>query len=109
MTPPLFVSRNFLVHKKPEKMGNGPFLIKTYPKGDMKKRAEELLPKLEKSGPLSEADKTDLFKEEEAREEEKAAGSKPGNLSANYRSASLVDLLYPRRRRWRQGLTARDC
>ena len=48
------------------------YLIKTYPKGDMRKRAEELLPKLEKSNPLSEADKTDLFKEEESREEKTA-------------------------------------
>jgi len=39
-------------------------LIKEYPKGDMKKRAEELLTAMDKSSLLSEADKTDLFKEE---------------------------------------------
>ena len=48
-------------------------LIKNYPEGDMKKRAEELLSKLEKGGSLSEADKSDLFKEEESKEEKKAS------------------------------------
>jgi N-acetylmuramoyl-L-alanine amidase len=64
----------FLVHKKnlDKARETALFLIKAYPKGDMKKRAEELLPKLEKSSLLSEADKTDLFKEEESREEKKA-------------------------------------
>jgi N-acetylmuramoyl-L-alanine amidase len=64
----------FLLHKKnlEKTRETALFLIKTYPKGDMKKRAEELLTKLEKSNLLSEADKTDLFKEEESRDEKKA-------------------------------------
>ena len=71
----LFLSAEiFLLHKKnlEKARETALFLIKTYPKGDMKKRAEELLPKLEKSSLLSEADKTDLFKEEESRDEKKA-------------------------------------
>jgi N-acetylmuramoyl-L-alanine amidase len=58
------------------------FLIKTYPKGDMKRRAEELLPKLEKSSLLSETDKPDLFKEEESTVEKKASESaeRPGKI-----------------------------
>ena len=71
----LFLSAEiFFLHKKnlEKAQETALSLIKTYPKGDMKKRAEELLPKLEKSGLLSEADKTDLFKEEESRDEKKA-------------------------------------
>jgi N-acetylmuramoyl-L-alanine amidase len=79
----LFLSAEiFFLHKKNVEKAREMTLalIKTYPKGDMKKRAEELLPKLEKSSLLSEADKTDLFKEEESTEEKKApAGTeRPG-------------------------------
>ncbi len=64
----------YLLHKKnTEKAREAALLlIKTYPKGDMKKRAEELLSKLEGSSPLSEADKTDLFQEEKPAEEKKS-------------------------------------
>jgi N-acetylmuramoyl-L-alanine amidase len=74
----LFLSAEiFLQDKKnPEKARETIlFLIKTYPKGDMKRRAEELLPKLEKSSLLSEADKPDLFKEEESTVEKKASAN----------------------------------
>jgi N-acetylmuramoyl-L-alanine amidase len=56
------------------------FLIKTYPKGDMKYRAEELLTKLEKNDSLPKAERTDLLKEEEPTLEKKAPESteRPG-------------------------------
>ncbi|MCJ7833599.1 MAG: tetratricopeptide repeat protein, partial [Deltaproteobacteria bacterium] len=50
-------------------------LIKEYPKGDMKKRAEELLMTMGKSSLLSEADKTDLFKEESIEKNKAPAGT----------------------------------
>jgi N-acetylmuramoyl-L-alanine amidase len=71
----LFLSAEiYFLHKKnPEKAKETAlFLIKTYPKGDMRKPAEELLPKLKSSSPLPEADKSDLPKEAEPVLEKKA-------------------------------------
>jgi N-acetylmuramoyl-L-alanine amidase len=70
----LLTAEIFLQHKKnPEKARETVlFLIKTYPKGDMKKRAEELLARLEKNDSLPKAEKTDLLKEEEPTVEKKA-------------------------------------
>ena len=65
----LFLSAEiFFLHKKDLEKARQTILtlIKEYPKGDMKKRAEELLTTIDKSNLLSEADKTDLFKEEES-------------------------------------------
>ena len=94
----------FLLHKKnlEKARETALILIKTYPKGDMKKRAEELLPKLEKSGLLSETDKTDLFKEEESREEKKApAGTEDlEKLSPDYRPSTLVAPLFIPASQW---------
>lgn len=76
----------FLLHKKNLEKGRETalFLIKTYPKGDMKKRAEELLAKLEKSSLLSETDKTDLFKEEEIKDDKKSPAAGTENQWKNY-------------------------
>jgi len=71
----LFLSAEiFFLHKKDREKARQTILglIKTYPKGDMKNRAEDLLAKLDQSGLLSEADKADLFKEESSIEVKKA-------------------------------------
>lgn len=61
-----FCAEIYFLHKKDLEKARQTILtlIKEYPKGDMKKRAEELLKAIDKSNLLSEADKTDLFKED---------------------------------------------
>ncbi|MBA4393444.1 MAG: N-acetylmuramoyl-L-alanine amidase [Desulfobacca sp.] len=71
----LFLSAEiYFLHKKnPEKARQTVLvLIKDYPKGDMRKKAEELLPKIEKSCAVTETDKVDRPKGEDSREEQKA-------------------------------------
>ena len=46
-------------------------LIRNYPQGDMKKRAEELLMKIEKGCPTTETDKANMVKEEGTTEDQK--------------------------------------
>lgn len=63
----------FLHKKNPEKARQIALdLIKDYPKGDMKKKAEELLVKIEKNSPVTENEKVGLADEEELVEDQQA-------------------------------------
>lgn len=69
----LAAENTFLYKKDPETARQkARTLIENYPKGDMRKRAEELLVKIEKSCPVTESGKVDLVKEEEPSEELKS-------------------------------------
>ncbi|MCG6533532.1 MAG: N-acetylmuramoyl-L-alanine amidase [Syntrophales bacterium LBB04] len=79
----LFLSAEiYFLHKKnPEKARQTVLtLIKDYPKGDMRKKAEELLDKIEKSCSVTETDKVDRPNLEDSAEEQKAQ-SKPESSS----------------------------